>query len=203
MSAPTTANTEITNGHKENFDEAKVLMSSKPLHRFVQRDPQSLGVVIMICGFAEVMMGFILISETPENSNETLGNSTYLYIPFWQGALFLISGNLSIYTTAFPSKRMVTVSLAMYVVSIFGIMVSVGYRIVCVSTNRIFRTSVTSWTYKRSVQILSIEIILCAYSVCIFVLLIFLSVVARLALKSTNTQILFQRISTPQRDTTS
>lgn len=116
-----------------------VLMSSKPLHRFVQREPRSLGVthqtiqghsneivdslcflkkyteidvytnkgcvnvllvspassspyqiVILICGCAELLMGFQLASESVQTSCE-------IYIPFWQGFLVhnirLVSGS--------------------------------------------------------------------------------------------------------------
>ncbi|XP_077388130.1 uncharacterized protein LOC144025712 [Festucalex cinctus] len=199
-SAPTTTTTEITSDQEENKDEAKVLMYSKPLHRFVQKEPQSLGVVILICGCAEIMMGFILISENLENS-------TNILIPFWQGALFLICGSLSIYTGACPSKRMVTVCLAMYIVAILGIFVSVGYRlVVCLSRYHYFSYRASAmdqeWKYIRVLQIISIEGILCTCSLCISVMLIFLSAVARLALKSTHTQVIFQQISMQQRDTT-
>ncbi|XP_019730312.1 uncharacterized protein LOC109518728 [Hippocampus comes] len=198
--APTTTTTEITSGQRKNWDEAKVLMSSKPLHRFVQKEPQSLGVVIVICGCVEFMMGFILISEPLENSTKIL-------IPFWQGALLLVCGSLSIYTGAHPSKRMVTVCLAMYVVAILGIIVSVGYRVVCISSYRFLRYYAgprvgQEWNYSRMLQLYGIEGILCTCSLCVSVLLIFLSAVARLALKSTHTQVIFQQISTPQDVTT-
>uniref|UniRef100_A0AAQ6AMI7 Uncharacterized protein n=1 Tax=Amphiprion ocellaris TaxID=80972 RepID=A0AAQ6AMI7_AMPOC len=98
-----------------------VLMSSKPLHRFVQKEPRSLGIVILMFGCAELLMGFQL-------SGETMRTSYGIYIPFWQGALFLVCGILSIYTELHPSKKMVTVCLAMYVVSILGIIVSLCYR---------------------------------------------------------------------------
>ncbi|XP_077433430.1 uncharacterized protein LOC144058783 [Vanacampus margaritifer] len=197
---PTTTTTEITSDPEENGQEAKVLMYSKPLHRFVQKEPQSLGIVILICGCAEIMMGFILISETLENS-------TNILIPFWQGALFIVCGSLSIYTGACPSKRMVTVCLAMYILAILGIIVSVGYRIV-VSLSRYHYFSYYAspmeqeWKYIRVVQLFSIECILCTCSLCISVLLIFLSAIARSALKSTHTQVIFQQMSMPQSDTT-
>ena len=37
-------------------------------------------IVVMICGFAEVLMGFQL-------ARDPLENSTSIYVPFWQGAL--------------------------------------------------------------------------------------------------------------------
>ncbi|KAM7389704.1 hypothetical protein PAMP_023667 [Pampus punctatissimus] len=77
----------------------RAVMSSKPLHRFIQKEPKSLGIVIVICGCAELLMGFQL-------ANESVTTSIGIYVPFWQGALFLICGNLSIYTEVHPSKKM-------------------------------------------------------------------------------------------------
>ncbi|XP_061901949.1 uncharacterized protein LOC133649147 isoform X2 [Entelurus aequoreus] len=101
-STPTTT-TEVTRG-QQNAD-LKVSPSSKPLHRFLQKEPQSLGVVIGICGCAELIMGCIFFGETVTNSGD-------VYVPFWQGALFLTCGILSVYTGACPSKKMVTICLS-------------------------------------------------------------------------------------------
>eukprot|EP00064_Thunnus_orientalis_P014288 superscaffoldBa00002464_g14330 len=144
-----------------------VLMSSKPLHRFVQREPRSLGIVILICGCAELLMGFQLASESVQTSCE-------IYIPFWQGFL-------------------VTVCLSMYVVSLLGIVVSIVYRIYCFAHFGFLRYRGSQfleheWTHNRIEQLFGIEGILFTSSLCVSVLLIFLCVIARLALKSTNTQ---------------
>ncbi|XP_061901962.1 uncharacterized protein LOC133649154 [Entelurus aequoreus] len=194
-STPTTT-TEVTRG-QQNAD-LKVSPSSKPLHRFLQKEPQSLGVVIGICGCAELIMGCIFFGETVTNSGD-------VYVPFWQGALFLTCGILSVYTGACPSKKMVTVCLSMYVMSILGVIVSCGYRIHSIRYPDISRLSLVDpqWAYNEMRQLLATQCILFTFSACVAVLLIFLSAVARLALKSTNTQVIFQRISTPQSDTTS
>ncbi|XP_061901948.1 uncharacterized protein LOC133649147 isoform X1 [Entelurus aequoreus] len=195
-STPTTT-TEVTRG-QQNAD-LKVSPSSKPLHRFLQKEPQSLGVVIGICGCAELIMGCIFFGETVTNSGD-------VYVPFWQGALFLTCGILSVYTGACPSKKMVTICLSMYVMSILGVIVSCGYRIHCfLFFSYISRQPLVDpqWGYSEVMQLLATECILFTFSACVAVLLIFLSAVARLALKSTNTQVIFQRISTPQSDTTS
>ncbi|KAJ4945878.1 hypothetical protein JOQ06_023556, partial [Pogonophryne albipinna] len=80
-------------------------------------------IAILIFGCAEVMMGFTLSGE--RDAFTSFGN----YTSFWQGTLFLVCGSLSIYTELRPSKKMVTVCLSMYVVSLLGIIVSFGYRI--------------------------------------------------------------------------
>ncbi|XP_030594569.1 membrane-spanning 4-domains subfamily A member 4D-like isoform X2 [Archocentrus centrarchus] len=115
-----TTRQERTNG--DQGTDSNVLLSNKPLHRFVQKEPRSLGIVVLIFGCAELLMGFQLAGQNTASSNG-------IYIPFWQGALFLACGILSIYTELHPSKKMVTVCLAIYVVSIFGIIISMLYRI--------------------------------------------------------------------------
>ncbi|KAM9356906.1 uncharacterized protein ABDE67_004492 [Symphorus nematophorus] len=169
-------------------------MSSKPLHRFVQKEPRSIGIAIVMFGFAELLMGFHLTSETALTS-------VHIYIPFWQGVLFLVCGNLSIYTEVHPSKKMVTVCLAMYVVSILGIVVSAGFRIyyLCDFSHP---GHIAKWDLYRKEQLFGVEAILVTSSLCVSVLLIFLCAIARLALKSTRTQVIHQQILPTLSDTT-
>ncbi|XP_041800410.1 uncharacterized protein LOC121611784 [Chelmon rostratus] len=197
--------TERTTGKNggEGADQ-RVLMSSKPLHRFIQQEPKSLGIVIVIFGCAELLMGFNLATESTVTSYN-------IYIPFWQGLLFLVCGNLSIYTEAHPSKRMVTVCLAMYLISLFGIIVSAGYRIHCFLHYSWLRHRMywahewmtDDWSLRRGDQLTGVEGLLFTSSLCVFVLLIFLCVIARLALKSTRTQVIVQFVPPPLSDTPS
>lgn len=184
------ATTEAENQEGDN----RVSISSKPLHRFVQKEPRNLGIVIVIFGCAELLMGFQLASETAPTSYG-------IYVPFWQGALFLVSGILSIYTELHPTKKMVTVCLAMYVVSILGIIVSLSYRTHCfgVLAFSYYRSSVS---IHRMAQICCTESILFISSLCMSGILIFLCVIARFALKSTQTQVIIQHIPAPQTETT-
>ncbi|XP_070818984.1 membrane-spanning 4-domains subfamily A member 4A-like [Chaetodon trifascialis] len=197
-----TAPERTTGRNGDQGGDQKLLMSSKPLHRFIQKEPKSLGIVIVIFGCAELLMGFNLATE---NTDTSYG----IYIPFWQGLLFLVCGNLSIYTEVHPSKKMVTVCLAMYVISLIGIIVSGGYRIYCLSHYSYLRHSVfwrhdwpdNEWFLYRVEQLFGVECILFTSSLCVSVLLIFLCTVARLALKSTRTQVIVQCIPPPPSDT--
>ncbi|XP_034086880.1 uncharacterized protein LOC117555921 isoform X1 [Gymnodraco acuticeps] len=177
--------------------DQEVLMSSKPLHRFVQREPRDVGIAILIFGCAEVMMGFTLSGE--RDAFTSFG----IYTSFWQGTLFLVCGSLSIYTELRPSKKMVTVCLSMYVVSLLGIIVSLVYRIRIFSYLRyltFYRRE--SLSLQRLHQICAIEALLFTCSLFVAGLLIFLCVIARLALKSTRTQIIVRHIPAPPTDTT-
>ncbi|XP_019934364.1 uncharacterized protein [Paralichthys olivaceus] len=188
---PTTRATATGRDGNQEVDQ-KLLMTSKPLHRFIQREPRCLGIAILIFGCGELMMGFILASESVQTS-------CAIYIPFWQGALFLVCGKLSIYTEIHPSKKMVTVCLAMYVVSLLGTVVSVGFRIYCLSYFGYlqYRARNQEWAQNRIDQLYSIEGLLFTSSLCVAGILIFLSSVARLALKSTHTQVIVQCIPAP------
>ncbi|KAM9849457.1 uncharacterized protein ACBR49_006762 [Aulostomus maculatus] len=190
---------ERTRGHVGNQEANNMLlMNSKPLHRFVQKEPRSIGIAIVVLGCAELLMGFVLATETLTTSSE-------IYIPFWQGALFLVCGNLSIYTEMHPSKRMVTVCLAMYVVTILGIIVSVCFRISYLTSFSILWFLTDSddiWAQNRREQLSGIEGLLLTSSLCVSLLLIFLSTFARLALKSTHTQVIVQCVPPPSTETT-
>ncbi|KAK5897117.1 hypothetical protein CesoFtcFv8_010208 [Champsocephalus esox] len=139
------------------------VLSSKPLHRFVQREPRNVGIAILIFGCAEVMMGFTLSGE--RGAFTSFG----IYTSFWQGTLFLVCGGLSIYTELRPSKKMMTVCLSIL---------------------------------QRLDQIVAIEALLFTCSLFVAGLLIFLCVIACLALKSTRTQIIVRHIPAPPTDTT-
>ncbi|XP_041847037.1 uncharacterized protein LOC121643608 [Melanotaenia boesemani] len=195
--------TERVTGKCSNQDtDNPVLMNSKPLHRFVQREPRSLGIVVLMFGCAELMMGFLFAGDNTDTSYK-------IYVPFWLGALFLVCGILSIYTELHPSKKMVTVCLAMYVVSILGIIVSVGYRLHCLghyasylSYRGLYEDEKESGEYQVLVQLLCAESILFISSLCVSGILIFLCIFARFALKSTHTQVIVQHIPLPRTDTT-
>ncbi|XP_007548329.1 membrane-spanning 4-domains subfamily A member 4D-like [Poecilia formosa] len=174
---------ERPTGENENqkIDES-LLLSSKPLHRFVRKQPRSFGIVILMFGCAEVVMGFVMVGND-------LGTSLrILYIPFWQGTLFITCGVLSIYTELHPSKKMVTSCLALYVVSLLGIIVTISQRIPLIVsyTWRI-------WHYgNHLVALISVEGILLGSSLLVSAFLIFLSALAGYALRSTRSQIVVQ-----------
>lgn len=189
----------VRNTDGKQDGDRRDLLSTKPLHRFVQREPKSLGVAILIFGCAELVMGFVMFGNTKITS-------CFLYVPFWQGALFVVCGVLSIYTGIHPSKKMVTVSLSMYVVSLFGILFSFVSRITFLILLDLARQSTwvtpTRLNDERGHILIAIESMLFICSVCVFVLLIFLSCVARLALKSTRTQLILHQIAPPVTETT-
>ncbi|XP_053284789.1 uncharacterized protein LOC128445913 isoform X2 [Pleuronectes platessa] len=153
---PTTRATATGQDGNHEADQ-ELLMTSKPLHRFITKEPKVLG--------------------------------------------FLVCGKLSIYTEIHPSKKMVTVCLAMYVVSILGAVISIGFRMYYLSYQSYLkymtRRADDNWARGRMEQLLGVEGLLFTSSLCVAGILIFLSSVARLALKSTNTQVIVRCIPAP------
>ncbi|TNM98753.1 hypothetical protein fugu_013317 [Takifugu bimaculatus] len=174
----------------KNQVDRTVLLSSKPLHRFVKMEPKTLGIVIVIFGWAELLMGCQL-------STDHVMTSFTIYAPLWQGLLFLICGSLSIYTEVYPSKKLVTVCLSMYIVSVLGIIVSFIFRIIHLLFQGWGR-GMRGLSRDRSNLLVWIDSILLISSACVLVVLIFLCAVARLALKSTRNQVIVHQVRPSQ-----
>ncbi|XP_035273816.1 uncharacterized protein si:ch1073-291c23.2 isoform X2 [Anguilla anguilla] len=143
-----------------------VVGGQKPLHRFLNAEPRCLGIAVLFFGCGELLLGIPL-------------------------SIFVISGNLSIYTGGHPSKKMVTVCLSMYVVTLLGIFLSLWCRVHTLIT-------MSFWYYGNAEkimrgQVLTAESVLLTLSLSLSPVLIFLACRARAALKSTKTQVIVQR----------
>ncbi|TWW55525.1 hypothetical protein D4764_09G0005740 [Takifugu flavidus] len=155
----------------KNQVDRTVLLSSKPLHRFVKMEPKTLGIVIVIFGWAELLMGCQL-------STDHVMTSFTIYAPLWQGLL-------------------VTVCLSMYIVSVLGIIVSFIFRIIHLLFQGWGR-GMRGLSRDRSNLLVWIDSILLISSACVLVVLIFLCAVARLALKSTRNQVIVHQVRPSQ-----
>ncbi|KAJ8262511.1 hypothetical protein GJAV_G00167270 [Gymnothorax javanicus] len=161
-----------------------VVGGQKPLHRFLNGEPKCLGVAVLFLGCGEMILGIPLASVGR--------NSASLYVPFWLGALFIISGNLSIYTETHPSKKMVTVCLSMYVITLLGIFVSLCHRAFILIAHP-WMYYLTDGQRFAAAQVLTAEGLLLTLSLGISPVLIVLACRARAALKSTKTQVIIQQ----------
>ncbi|XP_015251877.1 PREDICTED: uncharacterized protein LOC107098620 isoform X2 [Cyprinodon variegatus] len=164
-----------------------MMKHSKPLHRFTQNQPRSFGIVVLMFGCAEVVMGFVM-------AGADLQTSFSLYIPFWQGTMFLVCGVLSIYTELHPSKKTVTICLAMSVVSMLGIVLSFGYRIYFLIDSTYPYSYYNKGPYLEA-QLSIVVGMLFGSSLFVFGVLVFFAVIARAALKSTHDQVIIQHIA--------
>ncbi|CAG5853623.1 unnamed protein product [Menidia menidia] len=96
--------------------QGTTLGGTKPLHRFLKGQPKIMGTVVLIMG---VSFFIFSIAVTTGQSYHTL----WAAIPpgFLLGTLFVISGILYILTEVNPTKKTVTISLALSIVSILVI----------------------------------------------------------------------------------
>ncbi|XP_028258612.1 membrane-spanning 4-domains subfamily A member 15-like [Parambassis ranga] len=87
---------------------------SKPLHRFIKGQPRIIGTIVLVLGTSFFIVSIAITSQD--------SSSMWFVIPpgFLQGTLFIISGILFILTEHNLTKKNVTISLALSIVSILS-----------------------------------------------------------------------------------
>ncbi|KAI4830878.1 hypothetical protein KUCAC02_002479 [Chaenocephalus aceratus] len=156
---------------------------SKPLHRFIKRQPKTIMVLVLGLSFFNVS-----ITTTPEYSMWTA-------IPpgFMLGTLFVICGTLYIVTEHIPTKKTVTISLALSIVSILVACWTMLHIVPTIASTYLHRheynheTSDTSSSSFADME-LYVEIIFLFYSIVGAVTLIVMSCLAVSALRSTKSE---------------
>ncbi|XP_072236418.1 uncharacterized protein [Leuresthes tenuis] len=99
-------------GNNGSLQDAAV-GGTKPLHRFLKGQPKIMGTVVLVMGASLVIFSIAI----------TIGQSSthaWAAVPpgFILGTLFIISGILYILTELNPTKKTVTISLALSIMSI-------------------------------------------------------------------------------------
>ncbi|XP_067277718.1 membrane-spanning 4-domains subfamily A member 4D-like isoform X1 [Pseudorasbora parva] len=84
---------------------------SKPLHHFLKGQPKCIGIVLVMMGVCLVMFGIAL------NGQVKLITFEERLTPFWLGTLFCMCGLLYILSECNPSKKFITASLALSIIS--------------------------------------------------------------------------------------
>ncbi|XP_033972031.1 uncharacterized protein LOC117471272 isoform X1 [Trematomus bernacchii] len=162
---------------------------SKPLHRFIKRQPKTVGIMVLVLGLSFFN---VTIMTTPEYSRHTMWTA---FPPgFMLGTLFVICGTMYIVTEHIPTKKTVTISLALSLVSIL---------VACWTTLHIVPMMASTYHYRHyqhiddyytysissfAVMELFVEIIFLFYSIAGAVTLIVMSCLAVSALRSTKTE---------------
>ncbi|XP_026135084.1 membrane-spanning 4-domains subfamily A member 15-like isoform X2 [Carassius auratus] len=171
---------------------------SKPLHRFLRGQPKSIGVVLVIMGIGLFMFGIPITTESYIQILEEQKSST----PFWIGTLFFICGLLYILSERNPSKKIITASLALNIISIIGVLIAlVEFYKAIDEINYIVKyfnfegqkyenQSGEEELYARQHYMLvrNMELVFCCHSVIGGVLLVTMSFFVRAALKSSRTK---------------
>ncbi|KAM4743954.1 uncharacterized protein FYW61_000148 isoform 1-T1 [Anableps anableps] len=168
------------------------LGGNKPLHRFLRCQPKISGIVVLIIGASSLIVAI---------SAETSLLNMWVVIPpeIFLGILLTICGILYIVTEHRPSKKTVTISLALSIVSTLGgcwtiFILLINFHIHYVYNGDYEHSNDTNianeipWTSHIEGMRLAMEIILLLYSFVGTIIMIIMSVLAGTALRSTKTQ---------------
>ncbi|KAI2657386.1 B-lymphocyte antigen CD20 [Labeo rohita] len=164
---------------------------SKPLHRFLRGQPKSIGVVLVMMGVGLFIFGIATNVETDAPT------SAEQFTPFWLGILFFICGLLYILSERSPSKKLITASLALSIISVIGslsAMIDFSRAIVGiyhVQWDHMYENHTQEeeiYTRQHYMPIRNIELVFCCHSLIGGILLIIMTFFARAALQSSRTQ---------------
>ncbi|KAL7841836.1 hypothetical protein SRHO_G00255270 [Serrasalmus rhombeus] len=167
---------------------------SKPLHRFLRAEPKTVGIVMILMGFGLFLFGIPLKMDTVDNSSD-------IYSSFWLGFLYLTCGVLYILAERKPTKKIVTASLALSIVSTLGsIFAAIDFikAMVVISHSHQYRlynlyeseniTELEAVVEQRYTSVYSLEAVFLFHSLIGGGILIVMTVFARMALRSSRTQ---------------
>ncbi|KAM9860735.1 uncharacterized protein ACBR49_000115 [Aulostomus maculatus] len=89
---------------------------TKPLHRFVKAQPKIIGIIVLVLGASLFLTSITVTGQSPVHQMSAI------WVPgFLMGALFIVCGILYVLTEHNPSKKNVTVSLALSIISVLGV----------------------------------------------------------------------------------
>ncbi|XP_076867398.1 membrane-spanning 4-domains subfamily A member 15 isoform X1 [Brachyhypopomus gauderio] len=170
----------------------------KPLHRFLRGEPKCVGIVMLLMGFSMFMFGFPLKADRLESSAD-------LFSSFWLGILYAICGALYVQSERAPTKKIITISFALSIISILGTVFAVIDFIKAMAnmkfnyhreyydhdyenSNGENTTAVDADSKQRFMQHYNLEAVFLFQSLVGGVILITMSTFARMALHSSRTQ---------------
>uniref|UniRef100_A0A8B9JGZ1 Si:ch1073-291c23.2 n=1 Tax=Astyanax mexicanus TaxID=7994 RepID=A0A8B9JGZ1_ASTMX len=165
---------------------------NKPLHRFLRAEPKIVGIVMMFMGSCMFMFGVPLRKDRAGQSNADS------YSSFWLGILYFICGLLYVLSEREPTKKIITASFALSILSVIGSAVAAIDFISAMSFMLHFHyddyehqnnTMYLDATMKHLMPMYSLEAVFLAHSLLGIVILITMSVFARMALRSSRTQV--------------
>uniref|UniRef100_A0A8B9JHF1 Si:ch1073-291c23.2 n=1 Tax=Astyanax mexicanus TaxID=7994 RepID=A0A8B9JHF1_ASTMX len=165
---------------------------NKPLYRFLRAEPKSVGIVMMFMGSCMFIFGI------PMRKDMSLEIQADIYSSFWLGILYFICGLLYIQSEREPTKKIITASFALSILSVIGSAVAAIDFISAMSFMLHFHyddyehqnnTMYLDATMKHLMPMYSLEAVFLAHSLLGIVILITMSVFARMALRSSRTQV--------------
>ncbi|XP_034431385.1 uncharacterized protein si:ch1073-291c23.2 isoform X1 [Hippoglossus hippoglossus] len=175
---------------------------SKPLHRFMKGQPKTIGVVVLVLGSSFFIISIAMLDDLPDEPMWKINPAVII-----QGILFIMCGIMYILTEHNPTKKTVTISLALSIVSILAtlwtdlhilpdLVHSHYYRHYAYNYN-ITETEEGLWTEHYEDMGKSLEGIFVFYSSAGAIILIVMSTLAGAALRSTKSQAVVMMTAAP------
>ncbi|XP_017274160.1 uncharacterized protein LOC108237326 [Kryptolebias marmoratus] len=176
---------------------------SKPLHRFLKGQPKIIGIAVLIMGVSFVTVSIAITSDH-------YGDHIWITIPpgIFLGTLFIICGILYILTEHNPTKKTVTISLALSIVTILAacwtlLHIMGDFHIASGVYDYEFHYNETEtdrlWRTHYNVMGVTLEAVHAVYSFVAVIIFIIMSVLAGAALRSTKTQaIVVMNVTAPE-----
>ncbi|XP_072236417.1 uncharacterized protein [Leuresthes tenuis] len=175
-------------GNNGSLQDAAV-GGTKPLHRFLKGQPKIMGTVVLVMGASLVIFSIAI----------TIGQSSthaWAAVPpgFILGTLFIISGILYILTELNPTKKTVTISLALSIMSILlafwtllHVLANMHRHMVHHYDDNITDIEIVWSSYAEAMGV-SIEAVILFHSCVGAIIFIVMSALAGAALRSTRSQ---------------
>ncbi|XP_068587237.1 membrane-spanning 4-domains subfamily A member 4D-like [Cebidichthys violaceus] len=172
---------------------------SKPLHRFIKGQPKIIGIIALVLGSSFFILSIAIM---PDNSVQFI--STTVPPGFLLGTLFIFCGILYILTEHNPTKKTVTISLALSIVTTLGACWTLMHILPNTVHHSYYRdyeyiednfTHGPDWSYEEMVT--SVEVIFLVYSVVGAIIFIVMACLAVAALRSTKSQAIIVMTTTP------
>lgn len=166
---------------------------TKPLHRFIRGQPKIVGVIVLV-------LGTTIFTITAVVSEDREIHYVWTVIPpgYFQGALYIVCGILYILTEHNPTKKTVTISLALSIVTLLGTLWTILHIIPDLAHGHYARhyeymeENVTDTDYFASLQYenmgKSLEVIFLIKFLMGGVIFVVMSTLGGIALRSTNSQ---------------
>lgn len=173
---------------------------SKPLHRFIKCQPKIIGIIVLILGSSF----FLITAILPEYNF----GSRWSVIPpgFILGVMFIVCGILYILTEYNTTKKTVTVSLALSIVTILGSCWTILHMLPNLAHRSYYRdyefieenaTEIPELKWSSEAMIFAVELLFFIYGVVGVIIFIVMSCLAVAALRSTKSQAIVVMTTTP------
>ncbi|XP_071346263.1 uncharacterized protein [Trachinotus anak] len=175
----------------------------KPLHRFIKGQPKITGIIVLVLGTSFFILSIAIVGDSASE-------------PIWQaippgfllGTLFTTCGILYILTEHNPTKKTVTISLALSIVTILGVFWTILHMLPYLIHHRFYwhydfaEDNITelddaSWSFSHEAMGLTMEAIFVFYSFVGAIIFIVMSTLAGAALRSTKSQAIVVMTAAP------